>query len=96
MKLQIHRAARAEQREAATRYAAIDEVLAERFVVEVAYAYSQIVEHPDRWPRHQKDTQRYRLHGFPFNVIYRALSDRVRIIAVAHTSRAPDYWEGRR
>ena len=36
------------------------------------------------------------LHGFPYSLIYRLRDDTVRVIAVAHHSRRPGYWVGRR
>lgn len=36
------------------------------------------------------------LHGFPYSLIYRLQGDTIRIIAVAHQSRRPAYWAGRR
>lgn len=36
------------------------------------------------------------LHGFPYPLIYRLRDDTVRVIAVAHHSRRPGYWVGRR
>jgi hypothetical protein len=34
--------------------------------------------------------------GFPYSVFYSVLSDRVRIIAVAHDRRRPFFWRDRR
>lgn len=36
------------------------------------------------------------LHDFPYSLIYRIQRDEIRIIAVAHHSRRPGYWVGRR
>ncbi|MBK8569244.1 MAG: type II toxin-antitoxin system RelE/ParE family toxin [Nitrosomonadales bacterium] len=36
------------------------------------------------------------LHGFPYSLIYRLRDDTARVIAVAHHSRRPGYWVGRR
>ncbi len=35
------------------------------------------------------------MRRFPFQVIYRLLGEDVIMNAVAHTSRAPDYWSDR-
>ena len=42
------------------------------------------------------DTRMLPLHKFPYSLIYRLEDDTVRIIAVAHYSRRPGYWAGRR
>lgn len=41
-------------------------------------------------------TSRLYLRRFPFTLIFRIESDSVRVIAVAHQSRRPGYWGGRR
>jgi hypothetical protein len=35
------------------------------------------------------------MRRFPFQIIYRVPGEDVVIIAVAHTSRSPDYWSNR-
>ena len=42
------------------------------------------------------NTRMLPLHKFPYSLIYRLQGDVVRIIAVAHHSRRPGYWVGRR
>ncbi|MDO8369158.1 MAG: type II toxin-antitoxin system RelE/ParE family toxin [Candidatus Nitrotoga sp.] len=42
------------------------------------------------------NTRSLPLHGFPYSLIYRLRDDTVRVIAVAHHSRRPGYWVGRR
>ncbi len=39
--------------------------------------------------------RRIPLRRFPFFVIYRDLTDHVEVMALAHTSRKPNYWRGR-
>ena len=41
-------------------------------------------------------TRAFTLPKFPYSLIYRTLPDTVRVIAVAHHSRPPGYWAGRR
>ncbi len=42
------------------------------------------------------DTRTLPLHTFPFSLIYRVQSESIRIIAIAHHSRRPEYWAARR
>jgi hypothetical protein len=35
------------------------------------------------------------LRRFPFLIIFRVIRDGITVIAVAHTSRSPDFWRGR-
>ena len=40
--------------------------------------------------------RRYILRRFPYGIIYQVTTDELRVIAVAHHRRRPDYWAGRR
>ena len=33
--------------------------------------------------------------GFPYNIVYRLRDDDIYVVAVAHTSRRPNYWKHR-
>jgi toxin ParE1/3/4 len=39
--------------------------------------------------------RRFPLHHFPFVLIYRGREDYLEIVALAHTSRKPNYWRPR-
>jgi toxin ParE1/3/4 len=48
----------------------------------------------------ERGRRRYRVKGFPYQLIYRVVggvvgAERVFILAVAHTSRRPGYWASR-
>ena len=36
------------------------------------------------------------LHRFPYSLVYRAANEGVRIAAIAHQRRRPEYWRGRK
>ena len=40
--------------------------------------------------------RRYPLKRFPYDLMYRAQDDVIRILAVAHQHRQPGYWQSRR
>ncbi|WP_239190188.1 type II toxin-antitoxin system RelE/ParE family toxin [Candidatus Nitrotoga sp. HW29] len=42
------------------------------------------------------NTRSLPLHGFPYSLIYRLQDNTVCVIAIAHHSRRPGYWVGRR
>lgn len=42
------------------------------------------------------NTRMLALRSFPYSVIYRIQNNEIRIVAVAHHSRRPRYWSGRR
>lgn len=42
------------------------------------------------------NTRMLTLRSFPYSVIYRIQNNEIRVVAVAHHSRRPRYWRGRR
>jgi toxin ParE1/3/4 len=67
-----------------------------RFDEAVERAITQIAEAPQRWVPGAYGTRRFLIRGFPYLLIYRELNAEViQILAVAHTSRRPDYWKER-
>ena len=56
---------------------------------------AKIAETPSRFPLCD-ERHRYVLMGrFPYQVIYRTIAEEVIVMAVAHTSREPEYWTNR-
>jgi len=39
--------------------------------------------------------RRFRVRGFPYNIIYRPIDEVLLIVAVAHQKRQPNYWHYR-
>ncbi len=57
----------------------------------------QACEHSQRYPiALPPDIRRIRLVRFPYSIIFRATSEGIQILAVAHHRRRPDYWRTRR
>lgn len=50
-------------------------------------------DEPEIGMRADQIYRRLVLKRFPFNIIYRILSDEIRVIAVAHQNRKPGYWK---
>ena len=84
-----------EARAARIWYAERSPTAAIRFVIEVDHAIDEISQHPLRWPAHLHGTRKYRLRRFPYLIVYRALLDRVQVIACQHGKRRPGYWRDR-
>lgn len=42
--------------------------------------------------QHRAGTRLQRVTNFPYGVIFLVREDRIQIVAVAHSSRRPDYW----
>jgi len=76
-------------------YAERDPELAQEFESEFDGALRRIVDSPDRFPAFDDRHHYLQMQKFPFLIIYRRQGETVTIIAVAHTSRAPDFWSGR-
>ena len=45
--------------------------------------------------RTRRPTRQLLVNRFPYNVVYRIRDDDIYVVAVAHTSRRPDYWKHR-
>jgi plasmid stabilization system protein ParE len=43
----------------------------------------------------RRPSRQLRVNRFPYSVVYRIREDDVYVVAVAHTSRRPDYWKHR-
>jgi toxin ParE1/3/4 len=70
--------------------------VATAFAAELAHGVEVVARTPGTWPQHIRGTQRYRLRGFPFALVYLNRPDTVIIVAVAHERRRPGYWRFRR
>ena len=93
--IEFHPRAVDEARAARRWYAHRSAAAAARFLVELDDALSQIAAAPQQWSPYLHGTRFYRLHHFPYLVVYRELPGIVRVVAVAHTRRRPGYWRRR-
>jgi toxin ParE1/3/4 len=64
-------------------------------MAELDHAVVQITTVPQQWPLYLHGTRVYRLHHFPYLVVYRELAASVQIVAIAHGKRRPGYWQRR-
>lgn len=75
--------------------------LGDRFLDDLAYALDAIAESPLSFSKvetlhGQHPYRRILLGTFRYAVIYEVLANEVLILAIAHTSRRPNYWLRRR
>src|SRR5215208_5388255 len=82
-------------REARQWYGQENARVAADFIAEADRAINVILAAPNRWPKFHRGTRRYRLHRFPYLVVYRVFPDRVRIVAYQHGSRRSGFWSNR-
>jgi len=95
MNYEFHPEAEHDLYEAALRYEAEVRGLGRRFGDEVIRVVGLLREHPDMGARLDDDLRHFVLRRFPFSVVYAATPDLVYIVAVAHGSREPGYWQSR-
>lgn len=91
-----HPAASAELAEAAVFYERARGSLGERFLAAVALAESHIEAFPEAGPCDASGLRSLAVRGFPYRVLFARAGLDVFVVAVAHTSRRPGYWDGRR
>jgi toxin ParE1/3/4 len=95
MKYVFHPEARLEYREAAVFYETRQTGLGARFTREIETTIERILETPERCRFVEQDVRRCLAHIFPYAIFYTVEVDFVLIVAVAHGSRRPGYWQDR-
>jgi hypothetical protein len=66
-----------------------------RFEAETERVLSLIDANPTTFPKYDDEHRFAVLRRFPFSVVYKVATGRLYVVAVAHASRAPGYWQGR-
>ena len=66
-----------------------------RFRVAVEAVCSEIEQNPLRWRERAGGYRRVNLRDYPFYLPFVIRDEVIRIMAVAHASRNPDYWKHR-
>lgn len=92
--------AEAEAVEAACWYNAQSSGLGYDFLAKYEQALAGIENSPDRYPRletlqTERDIRRCVLKRFPYYIVYENFSSETVVLAVAHASRRPNYWQNR-
>jgi plasmid stabilization system protein ParE len=93
--IEFHPAVRDELRDAYRWYEQRRIGLGIDFLDELERVLSGIAENPARHGFAEAGIHEGLLRRFPYAVYYRALSDRIRVLAVYHTSRDPSGWGSR-
>jgi toxin ParE1/3/4 len=91
----FHPEAQEEYEEASAWYQARSPNAAARFEAEVDRVLALIEANPGMFPKYDDEHRFAVMLRFPYSVVYQAQSDDVYVIAIAHGSRRPGYWEGR-
>ena len=96
MNYSFHPHAEKELEEIEAHYDGIRESLGNRFRDEIQTTISRILKFPHGWQPLSRIVRRCRIHGFPYGIVYRVKSDEIRLLAVMHLHRKPNYWTYRR
>ena len=91
----FHRDAEAEFNDATEYYQRINPEVARTFVAEVTSAIDYILAHPEASSIAAGTVRRKIVRRFPYVLLYSIRPDMIRILAVMHQSRRPNYWLGR-
>jgi plasmid stabilization system protein ParE len=91
----FHPEAQAEYDAARAWYQARSPQTAARFEAEVERVVGLIGASPEMFPSYDDDHRFAVLRRFPYSLIYQVQPTQVFVVAVAHSSRAAGYWQGR-
>jgi toxin ParE1/3/4 len=65
------------------------------YLGEVEHAVNFLIRYPEAGSRVRGTIRRLTLPKFPYSLLYRVLEKQIRILAVAHHKRKPQYWVDR-
>jgi plasmid stabilization system protein ParE len=91
----VHPEAEAEADGAFEWYWARSEPAALGFDAVLRIAFSALRRNPRIYAPYLLGTRRIMLNKYPFFVVFRELTRKIQIVAVAHTKRRPGYWKRR-
>jgi plasmid stabilization system protein ParE len=71
--------------------------LSQSLLAEFEQSVNILLQHPGLGsPWRGRGRRRYLMKRFPYSIVYTVAGEEIRILAVAHHSRRPDYWRGRK
>ncbi len=87
--------AEAELLEAVPFYGSRDEKVEDPFLTAINRHIREIASAPRRFPKVGRGIRRCVVRKYPFIIFFKDHPDHIRILAIAHTSRHPNYWRRR-
>lgn len=94
-RFKFHPEAAREANEAAEWYIRHSTLASEKFKQALRYAENQVNLYPDAWNPYYHGTRCFRLHKFPYALVYIQRDGQLIGLAVAHLKRRPGYWRDR-
>lgn len=70
-------------------------VLARRFVKSTMTTIDLLRDYPEIGPPIGRDTRKFHIRPFAYDLIYLPAHEDILVVAVAHHRRRPEYWRGR-
>jgi plasmid stabilization system protein ParE len=70
--------------------------LGDEYLAELRRSERKIQESPFTYAVIHRDTRRFLLHRFPYQLLYRVVDGRVVVVACFHGRRSPKSWRARR
>lgn len=95
VRIDFHPDATKELTEAADWYLRQSVAAARRFAIEIDRTLEMISLDPERFAQVGRNWRGCSVQRFPFQIVFRFDGDRIRVIAVAHAKRRPNYWQHR-
>jgi len=95
-RLEVHRLAERELNRAADHCEADTPGLGSEFLDELQRCIDSILRFPLAGTEIAEGVRRRLLRRFPFGVLYSIRHESIRVLAVMHLKRHPEYWVGRR
>jgi toxin ParE1/3/4 len=65
------------------------------YLGEVEHAVNFLVRYPEAGAEVRNAICRLTLPKFPYSLLYRVVEEQIRVLAVAHHKRKPEYWVNR-
>jgi toxin ParE1/3/4 len=91
----FHPLAEQESIDAVSYYEEQETELGLEFLEEVEHAVNFLTRYPEAGANVRGGIRRLTLPKFPYSLLYRVLEEQIRILAVAHHRRKPQYWSDR-
>jgi plasmid stabilization system protein ParE len=95
LKVIYHPDAEAELLEAVPFYSSREDGGEDPFLAVINHHICEIATAPERFPKVGRDVRRCVVRKYPFIIFFKDRPDHVRVLAIAHTSRRPEYWRPR-
>ncbi|MBU8901225.1 MAG: type II toxin-antitoxin system RelE/ParE family toxin [Victivallales bacterium] len=95
MQIIYHPKAEEEMIIAAKYYERQAEDLGFKFLDDLDKTVEEIINSPQTWITLVDDIKRHQFSHFPFAIIYRIVSSKIRVLAVMNLHREPNYWKKR-